>query len=274
MAQAQLKQVEQAEAGAEERVRAADERWVRFKVDLWATDLNDVEIGIMKDTQLRAESRQFTKDMEVIGQITEDGERSGIIGWREGLWRDEEGMKRRLVLKLFSEKMNWQASLDLLLGRSLQLTHAAGVATPAYAINIARHDQMVQLERSAMKLPLFTEKFSFFVLNDDGPAYYRLRRKRFAMSADYELYNQRNQKVGDLDGQLVNLGGAWKVKLKASEANAQLEAVLKLFCAMLRFNAKARGQVAKLYGDIERGRADPKLDSQEDDFYMNPRRVR
>lgn len=274
-AQAKIRDADEFETETErEAPRAANEKWRRFKVDLWATDLNLVELGIMKDTQHRAQSRQFTKDMEIIGQIVDGGERTGIIGWREGLWKDETGMQRRLVLKLFSEKMNWQASLDLMIGRSLQLTHGAGIATPAYAVNVARHDQMVQVERCARKLPLFPERFSFFMLGDDGPAYYRLRRKRFGIGADFTLFDQNGRAIGELDGKFFNLGGAWKVKLKASETNAQLEAVLKLFCAMLRFNGKSRRHVGALYSDLKRGRLAAALDRHEQDLYMNPRRER
>lgn len=251
---------------------ASQEKWRKFKVDLWATDMNDVELGIMKDTQHRAQSRQFTKDMEVIGQIVDDGERTGIIGWREGLWKDESGMGRRLVIKLFSKSMNWLASIDLMVGRSLQLTHGAGVPTPAFAVNMARCDQMVQLERCARKLPLFPERFTFFTLGDDGASYYKLRRKRFGIGADFTLFDQNNRKIGELDGKFFNLGGAWKVKLKASESNAQLETVLKLFCAMLRFNGKSRTHIGKLYRRLEDGRTESKLDRHEEDLYMNPRR--
>ena len=41
--------------------------------------------------------------MEIIGQIREDGKRSGIVAYRKELWKDGKDMKRRLVMKLFSE---------------------------------------------------------------------------------------------------------------------------------------------------------------------------
>jgi len=249
-------------------------RWTSFKVDLWATDLNDVELGLYKDAQHQAKSRQFTKDMNVIGQVRCDGERTGLIGWREGLWEEGQGMDRRLVLKLFSETLNWTGSLDLMLGRSLQLTHGAGVPTPAYSLNLARQDHLVQLERSARKLPLFPESFSFFIIDGDAPRYYRLRRHRFSLGADYTLIDQRGRRIGILRQRLLNLGGAWKVKLRADAADARLEHTLTLFCAMLRFNGRCRRHVAKLYKHMARGRLDTALGHQEEDLYLNPRRVR
>lgn len=252
----------------------ANVRWTKFKVDLWATDFNDVELGILRDTQRQAESRQFTKDMNVIGQVLENGERTHLIGWREGLWDENEGVQKRLVLKLFTDSMNWKGSLDQMMGRSLQLTHASGVPTPAFSVNLARHEQVIQLERCARKIPFFPQAFSFFILDDDGARIFRLRQKRFSIGADYVLYDQRNRKIAEIDRRLWNLGGAWKVKILSDAMDADLQSTLTLFCAMQRFNRKCRREIRKLYGQVEKADEPVKLDHQEEDLYMNPRRVR
>jgi len=247
----------------------------RYKVDLWLTDLNTVEIGILKQTQHRAKSRQFSKDMDVIGQIKEEGERTGIIAYREGLWKHKDKMQRRLVIKLFSEKMNWRGTLDMMLGRSLQLTHGAGgFPVTSYAINVANHDQIIPLDRSARQWPLMPERFSFFILTENGPKLYKLRRKVISFGADYILYDEHNKKVGLLDGKVITLGGAWKVRIDAAHASKELDAVLQLFCTMLRFNDDARRHILQLTRSIAKNKVTPKLGSQETDLYMNPRRTR
>jgi hypothetical protein len=213
--------------------------------------------------------------MDVIGQVKENGERKGIIAYRKGLWKSDDKSRRRLVIKLFSEKMNWRGTLDMMLGRSLQLTHGAGgFPVMAYSVNLAGHQQIIQLERSAFKWPLMPEKFSFFILNDDGPRFYRLRRKVLAMGTDYILYDQRGHRIGLLDGKVLNLGGAWKVRVDAAHADPKLDAILQLFCAMLRFNDDARRHISRLASNMEKGRIEPALEAQESDLYMNPRRTR
>ena len=63
------------------RPKAAKETKTRkVKVDIWATDLNTAEIGIMKRTQNEAASDQFTKDMELFGQTVIDGKREALSG--------------------------------------------------------------------------------------------------------------------------------------------------------------------------------------------------
>jgi hypothetical protein len=247
----------------------------RYKVDLWLTDLNSVEIGILKQTQHRAKSRQFTKDMDVIGQIKEEGQRKGILAYREGLWKSDDKMQQRLVIKLFSEKMNWRGTLDMMLGRSMQLSHGAGgFPVVSYAINIANHPQVIQLERSARQWPLMPERYSFFILEDDGPKFYKLRRKVISLGADYILYDEHNKKVGLLDGKVITLGGAWKVRVDAAHASKNLDTILQLFCAMLKYNDDARRHILQLTKAVANDRIAPKLMAQETDLYMNPRRTR
>ena len=250
-------------------------KWRKFKVDLWATDLNLTEIGIMKDEQHRSASRQFTRDMEIFGQVVEGGKREGLIAFRQELWKQGKDTKKRLVIKLFTETLNWRGTIDMMMGRSLQLSlGAGGIPVTAFSINLARHDQLVQLERSAAKWPFLPEKFTFFILGDDGPKFYRLRRNVIGIGADYTLYDQKGRKVGRLDNRIVNLGGAWKVKVRDELADAKLVSVLQMFCAMLKYNRASKRHVARLAEQVLRGRVVPELDHQEEDLYMNPRRVR
>ncbi|MEL6861204.1 MAG: hypothetical protein AAGL11_05140 [Pseudomonadota bacterium] len=245
----------------------------KVKVDFWATDLNTAEIGIMKRTQNEAASDQFTKDMELYGQTVIDGKREALIGYRQELWDGSEGFERRLVVRLFSETLGWRGTAEMMLGRSVQLSLAAGGRpVQAFTINIARHNQLIQLERSAMKWPFQTEKFSFFIQGKSSTRFYTIRRKRFCIGADYDIYDQKGRKVGALDHQLFNLGGAWMMRLDKDHQDKKLEAVLELFCAILKFNRAGRNHVKHMTEQVFRGRVQPDLDHDEEDLYTNPRR--
>jgi hypothetical protein len=216
--------------------------WAEFIVDVWITNLHSVKFGFYKHSRNQAKSRQFTSDMDIFAEVIEHGERTGLLGYREDLWRKNAGMDRRLVLKLFNETINWRASMDLMIGRSLQLTLGArGLPVTAFSINAGEHDDVVYLERSANKWPLAPEHFSFFLLDD---------------------------------GQVFSLGGKWRGRVHPDHVNPRLLAVLKLFCGMLIFNGNCRRQVRRLAHDVRAGRYEPKIEKQEADLYMNPRRVR
>src|SRR5262245_16031346 len=76
-------------------------RFAEFTVDVWITNFNSVEFGIYKHSRNRAKSRQFTSDMDIFAEVIEKGERTGLLGYREDLWRKNTGMDKRLVFKLF-----------------------------------------------------------------------------------------------------------------------------------------------------------------------------
>jgi hypothetical protein len=257
---------------------AADaDPWHRFVVDVWITNLNTIEFGIYKRSRNRAKSRQFTTDMDVFAEVIENGERTGLLSYREDLWKEASGMDKRLVFKLFSENLNWRATMDLMVARSLQQTIGArGLPVMTYSINTSDDNFIVYLERSANKWPFMPEYFSFFLVDEKGsePEFYMLRRDFINLGGDYGLYDQKGNLVGDLDGKVFSIGGKWKGRVKKGHADARLLTVLKLFTATIVFNTDCRRHLKRLYKDVRRGRLVPKIERMEADLYMNPRRVR
>jgi len=276
-----LERAEKAEKAREPASKAKSAKtsvkaqWAEFVVDVWITNFNSIEFGLYKRSRNRAKSRQFSSDMDIFAEVIEKGERTGLLGYREDLWKKSTGMDKRLVFKLFTASLNWAATMDLMLGRSLQLTIGAhGLPITCYSINTGDHDNMVYLERSAHKWPMLPENFSFFLLEDGKPVFFRLRRDFIDLGGDYTLYNQHDKPVGFLDGKVFSIGGKWKGRVKSEYADPRLLMVLKLFCGMLIFNRDSRRHMRSLYRDVESGKYTPRLEKQEADLYMNPRRVR
>jgi hypothetical protein len=265
-------------SGAKDRLPRAvsgKNQWHHFVVDVWITNLNSVEFGIYKHTRNKAKSRQFTSDMDIFAEVIEDGERTALLGYREDLWRKNTGMDKRLVFKLFGEKLNWRATMDLMIGRSLQLTLGArGLPVTAFSINVGDHEQMVYLERSANKWPLLPENFSFFLIDEGRPRFYRLKRHLIDLGGDYTLYNDHDHAIGALDGKVFSIGGKWKGRILREHADKRLLMVLQLFCGMLIFNRECRNHMRRLWREVAAGKYTPRLEKQEADLYMNPRRVR
>jgi hypothetical protein len=246
-----------------------------FIVDVWITNFNSIEFGFYKHSRNKAKSRQFTTDMDIFAEVIENGERTGLLGYREDLWKNATGMDKRLVFKLFNEGLNWRATMDLMLGRSLQSTVGArGLPVVVFSANIGDHDFMVYIERSANKWPLMPENFSFFILDQGKPEFFRLRRDLIDIGGDFTLYDERKRKIGRIDGSIFTLGGYWRGRVLAEHANPRLMMVLQLFCGMLAFNRGVKKHMRKLSKDVGSGKLVPKLEKQEADLYMNPRRVR
>ena len=249
--------------------------WKHFVVDVWLWDLNPTEFGLFKRSRNRAKSRQFTKDMDVFAEVIEDGERTGLIGYRKDLWHGDDASRKRLVCKLFTDKLNWRATMDLMLARSVQQTLGARLLpVTTYSINTANEDQVVYLERSANKWPLMPENHSFFLMKDKRLEFFRIRQDFFRWGDDYTVYNSRDEKVGVLDGAFFSISGKWRGRVREDYADTQLLTVLKMFCGMLIFNDRCRRHVKRVAKQVRAGEIEPKLEKQESDLYLNPRRVR
>ena len=254
---------------------AIKDGWYHFIVDIWVTNFNSVEFGIYKRTRNRAKSRQFTSDMDIFAEVIEGGERTGLIGYREDLWEKSKDMDKRLVFKLFNETLNWRATMDLMVGRSLQQTVAArGLPVMTYSINTDEDSFIVYLERSANKWPLMPENFAFFIMDDGAPKFYRLKRDFINLGGDYTLFDQHDNEVGHLDGKVFSIGGKWKGRVRVDHADRRLLTVLQLFSAMMIFNVDCRRHIKRLWTDVKQGKIEPKIERQEADLYMNPRRIR
>lgn len=245
-----------------------------FLVDVWITDLNVVEFGVYRHSRNRAKSRQFTQDMDIFAEVVENGEQTGLIGYRKELWKENSGSDKRLVFKLFNETLNWRATMDLMLARSLQQTLGArGIPVMSFTVNTSSQDFVVYMERSANKWPLMPENYSFFLLEGKEPKFYRLRRAFISLGGDYTLYDQKNDVIGWLDGSLFSFG-KWRGYVRDDHADPKLMMVLQLFAGMLPFNRSCRRHIKQLSQDVSAGRVTPSLERQESDLYMNPRRVR
>ncbi|MGI9424576.1 MAG: hypothetical protein ACR2PA_15385 [Hyphomicrobiaceae bacterium] len=246
-----------------------------FIVDVWLVDLNPTEFGIFKRSRNRAKSRQFTQDMDIFAEVIEDGKRTGLIGYRKELWKSKDDKARRLVFKMFTDKLNWRATMDLMLARSVQQTMGARLLpVMTYSVNAADEDQVVSIERSANKWPLMPENFSFFLMENGKLEFYRIRQDFFRFGDDYSVYNSHNERIGRLDGAFFSISGKWRARVKEEYASKQLLTVLKIFCGMLIFNDECRSHIKRLAKNVIAGKVSPKLEKQESDLYMNPRRVR
>lgn len=253
----------------------ARKTWYDFEVHVWLTNLNSIEFGPWKRERNRGKSRQFTTDMDIFAEIVENGARTGVLGYRKELWKDTSGMDKRLVFKLFSDTLNWKASMDMMLGRSIQQTLAAhGLPVTTYSINTSEDDYLVYLERSAHKWPLLPENFSFFLMEGGEPKFYRFRRDFINLGGDYTLIDQHGEHVGHVDGAILTIGGRWRCKVRGDHADPRLIQVMKMFTGMIVFNRQARRHVKALARDIHDGRIKPDIQRQEADLYMNPRRIR
>lgn len=254
---------------------ALKKTWKEFSVDVWITPFNSIEFGFWKRDRNRGKSRQFTADMDIIAEVTDSDGKKEVLGYRRELWTDNEGTKKRLVFKLFTESLGWRASMDLMLGRSIQQTIGSrGFPVTTYCLNTSDDDFLVYIERSAYKWPLMPENFSFFTLDGNTPRFYRIKRNFISIAGDYTLFDERGEAVGHLDGAIFTIGGRWDGSVRADHADKRVLTVMKMFAGLIVFNRQAKRHVKRLARDLADGTITADLQKQESDLYQNPRRIR
>ena len=158
-------------------------------------------------------------------------------------------------------RIHRRSEREILVGQAASVMRRQGDLDAV--IDVAPFWMVIQLLRDEADAPVLTVlRFAFTV----GPN---------VRSPLNEMLNQHDEVIGHLDGKVFSIGGKWYGELRADEIQAKkLLTVMKLFCGVIMFNRQSRRHVKALWQDVRGGRIEPKLERQEADLYMNPRRVR
>ena len=111
-------------------------------------------------------------------------------------------------------------------------------------------------------------------MKDKKLEFFRIRQDFIRFGDDYTVYNGANERVAVLDGAFFTISGKWRGRVRDDYADTPLLNTLKLFCGMLIFNDQCRSHIKRVAKKVKLGEFEPKIEKQEYDLYMNPRRVR
>jgi hypothetical protein len=111
-------------------------------------------------------------------------------------------------------------------------------------------------------------------MKDGKMEFFRIRQDFIRLGDDYTVYNGRDEEIAVLDGAFLTIAGKWRGRVREDYADTPLLNTLKLFCSMLIFNDECRSHVKRVAKKVRDGELEPKIEKQERDLYMNPRRVR
>ena len=148
--------------------------------------------------------------MDIFAEVIQNGNRTGLIGYCATCW-GKAGGDLRLVFKLFNETLNWRATMDLMIRRSLQRRNCARAAlrSPAARSTPSRRF-IVYLERSATSRAASAGNSCFFHCHRRRAGVHPPKRDLIDFGGDFTLYDEHDRTVGRLDGQVFSIGGKWK----------------------------------------------------------------
>lgn len=246
---------------------------MKITVDMWATDLHSVNIGIKKQAQHRAKSRQFTQDTDIIGGY--QGKYDGYLTIREDPWK-AEGKEQRLVMKSFTESMNWKGSLEEMVALGVTRSVATGQGMPVFTVNLANHDHLIMLERVWKPMKLKQIVYSFMFAEDEVLDAYYITEDRLTIGSDWDVFNMHQQRVAKIDGSGFNIGGKWKLTIADDiPVHSKLDEVLVMFAGMLKFEDNVRDRLEKTIDMLKDAPNEKQPVSTEEVYlYDNPRRLK
>ena len=253
---------------------------VKYSVDFWASRLHDEEIGIRQREVLMSQSRQFTKDMDLFGDVKKEREKFGIIGYRRSIWDEAENISdRRLVIKAFSQSeagnINWWGSIEELVGKSIAKSYGTGEPLPVFAV-ILGVDKMVHMVEKVFRGKLRTDTYALSLYNDESGNFeaYKIIGERVSLGADYKVFSvEKNKQVAKIDSKIANIGGKCEISIKEPQLaeNDVLIRTLILFASTLKFQNDVEKQILSTVKEMEKGKLKFKPDHEELGLMRNPR---
>ena len=253
----------------------------KLRVDLWRTRFHGEKVGIRQKAQHRLDKGfQWSKDMEPLGEVKENGDKTRLIGIRSSLWESEEGeahnvdFERRLIIKSFT-KSAWVGTIEELNATEVKNSAATGKELPAFLCLLKGTGYTVPIEQMRS---IYGRTFSFTI--ETGKREFvpmRIRERRFTLGSDWDVHkitpNKEDEKVAYLDGKFMNVGGAWDIGIYDPELakNKAFVESLSLFATTLRFQKEIREKIGNTIKAIENGTYRLKIEKQEYDLMKNPR---
>ncbi|MHA1168220.1 MAG: hypothetical protein ACTSP4_11710 [Candidatus Hodarchaeales archaeon] len=234
-------------------------------VDLWKTKMHGEILGIKKKEEWMAKSRYFTRNTEIIGETKEDDKTSGYITRRT---TDED----RLVIRLFSKSMYYQASLEELISREQIKKLIHNKDFPSFKIMVKGFPHVYEIEKEQGGFGK-SEIYSFihFDEKDNTVEPFIIKSVR-GLGEDFEV-SSFGKKVAKIDGSKLDIGGSFKIQIFDAELakDKSFYNTLVVFSAALKFLDEVKDRIDKLDDYQKKGKL-IQLSEEELLLEQNPRR--
>ncbi|MFX1517086.1 MAG: hypothetical protein ACFFC6_12360 [Promethearchaeota archaeon] len=264
----------------QEEAKSIPEMERKISVDLWRTRLHDEIVGIKQKEEHMAKSRQFTRDLELFGEVFEkkkgEDETIGFIGYRKGLWDDEKDkLERRLVIKLFSKSMYYQGTLEEMVGREFTRSLSARHDFPSFNLMIDDYDYLIPLNK--IRGGWFVPEWFVFRIDDEKGFIPIILKHKMGLGIDYRVVNGIGDKqFGKIDGKKFDVGGKYDITLKSTDErlldNVLVRAII-LFAASLKFHEDIIKKIKKGTKKMQKDEWQPGLSNEEKLLRRNPRAI-
>ncbi|MHA1338632.1 MAG: hypothetical protein ACTSRZ_00085 [Promethearchaeota archaeon] len=254
----------------------------KIEVDYWITDLHDAEIGIYQKERFMAKNRQFSRNLELVGAVKEEGKPDGMFGYMTDSWDDiplKDMAKRRLVIKWFnSESVAWLGTIEEMVINSMRSSVGANDILPAFKVLIPRYKYVIDLTKEHTKFPKVGEIYTFPLKDEKSDQWhiFTFDEDRFTVGSDWSVLHGDDELIARIDEKVMNIGGKFVIEIYEGPwaKMKNLYNVIVLFAMMLKFNREIQKKLEKLRDYVESGKVKLTISASEEKFMMNPRALR
>ncbi|OLS29201.1 MAG: hypothetical protein ThorAB25_17100 [Candidatus Thorarchaeota archaeon AB_25] len=258
-----------------------------FAQDLYFTSFHHEEIGFRQAEMWRSKSRQFSRDADIVGKIMErrrpvdkkrltKPERVGFIILRQSLWKKADQLDKRLVVKLFSNRGGWIATMEEMVAEEYAMSFAAGLPLVAFTV-LSKENEIVTWVKQIRRGGLSTESYAFYILGPDKTfEVFRIEGIRATPGDDFRVIRLNGRKVvANIDSRFGDLGGDFIVRVKdpVLAENEWFCRVLQCFSVMVNYRERIRKKIRKGLNQWKKSKIEPSQHRYEISLLANPRKL-
>ncbi len=255
--------------------------------DLYTTGFHSEEIGFRQDEVWRSKSRQFSKDADIIGKIEESErtnekeklpslEKIGFIILRQSLWGQVDELDRRLVIKLFTNRGGWIATMEEMVAEEYAMSYGSDEPLIAFTV-VTKDNEFITWVKQYRRGGLSTENYSFYLLGPNNTfETFRIEGARATLGDDFRVYRLNGEKViATIDSKFGDLGGEFMVRIKDSilAKNEWFSNILQCFSIMIAYRGQIREKINKGFHLWRKGKRIPTQHRYEISLLANPRKL-
>jgi hypothetical protein len=255
--------------------------------DLYSTGFHGEEIGYRQDEMWRSKSRQFSRDADIIGKVSEtrrstekeklaSAKKIGFIILRQSLWKSVSDLDRRLIIKLFTNSGGWIASMEEMVAEEYTSSYASDEPLVAFTV-LSKENELVTWVKQLRRGGLSTENYAFYLLGPNGTFdIYRIEGSRGTLGDDFKVLRLREHEiVAEIDSKFGDLGGEFTVKVKdpVLADNEWFCRILQCFSIMIGYRGEIRDKINKGFHLWKDGKRIPSLHRYEVSLLANPRKL-
>ena len=255
----------------------------KMKVNFWRTRLHDEELGIHQQLKYTAKTRWFSKNFDIEGVISIDGQKKSIIAFNKEQWEENPLEEKRLVCRYFTimeETMestakggNFKGGIELSIAHSLVQSFEIKHAGPVFYAQIPGVRSLIRFVRgwrfigSRWTFPLLPEE-------KDDKLQMVLARGVIGPGRNYKFLIGKKI-IARIDGHRIQKEYEIEIYDEDYAKDKTFMRYLILFGMACNFMDEAKKIVKRLYKKMKStGTTDYKIPKTELDLFRNPRMMR